>query len=96
MTSPKPRRNWFFTMLVPASVLFAVTAVAVAVVPAMEDRAAELGNPAPPSAFRTALREDGIWWLVAEVALVIVLSVAAMVFDDRGPLPQPSQGPQSG
>jgi hypothetical protein len=81
MAGGHEKRNWFYTLLVPASVVFAVTAVAVAVLPAIEDRAAAGGAAIPPSAFRTALREDGVWWLLGQVVVVIALSVAAMVWD---------------
>lgn len=74
-------RNWFFTLLIPASVLFIITALALAVVPVLEDKAAQAGMNASPSAFRTALREDGWIWLLIEVGVVIVLAVAAMIWD---------------
>ena len=74
-------RNWFFTLLVPASVLFVVTALAFAIVPTLEDRAAQAGSTPPPSMFREALREDGWWWLLIEAGIVVVLSVSAMVWD---------------
>ncbi|MBX7104288.1 MAG: hypothetical protein K1X57_09405 [Gemmataceae bacterium] len=84
MSNPAPRRNWFFALLIPASVLFVATALAVAVMPALENQAMDAGAAVPPSAFRTALREDGVWWLLGEVIVVVGLSIAAMVFDDRG------------
>jgi hypothetical protein len=84
MATAPPRRNWFFTLLIPASVLFVVTALAVAVMPALENQAMDAGAAMPPSAFRAALRKDGVWWLLGEVIVVVGLSVAAMVFDDRG------------
>jgi hypothetical protein len=78
--TPEPR-NWFFTLLIPASVVFIITALAVAIVPVLEEKAAQAGMDAPPSAFRTALREDGWKWLLIELAVVIVLSLAAMIWD---------------
>ena len=64
-----------------AGVVFVVTALAYAVVPVLEQKAAEAGQPPPPSAFRDALRADGWKWLLAELAVVAVLSIASMVWD---------------
>lgn len=74
-------RNWFFTLLVPASVIFVVTAVALAIIPVLEQKAAQSGVDVPPSAFRTALREDGWLWLLIQLGVVIALALAAMVWD---------------
>lgn len=90
MAEPIEPRNWFFTLLIPASVLFIITALAVAIVPVLEEKAAQAGMDAPPSAFRTALRQDGWKWLLAQLALVVVLSLAAMIWDR---IRQPKQIP---
>jgi hypothetical protein len=74
-------RNWFYALLNAAMVAFALTAFAYAVVPVLERRAAEAGRPAPPSALRAALREDGWLWLLAEAAAVTVLALASMGLD---------------
>jgi hypothetical protein len=79
--SEKPRRNWFFTLLIPASAAFAITAVALAVIPVIEERAAQAGRPAPTTGLRAALRQDGWLWLLVETGVVIVLSMAAMTWD---------------
>ena len=76
-----PPRNWFFTLLVPASALFVITAVALAVVPVLEEKAAQAGVASAPSSFRTALREDGWIWLLVELGVVVVLAILAMIFD---------------
>jgi hypothetical protein len=78
---PVQRRNWFFTLLIPASIAFAVTAIGLAVVPVLEDRAKQAGSPPPESAIRDALRRDGWLWLLIETGVVIVLSLAAMTWD---------------
>ena len=81
-TSPAPEpRNWFYLLLNLAGVLFAVTAMAYAVVPVLEERAAQAGHAPPPSALRDALRQDGWWWLLAEAAVVAVLALASMGLD---------------
>lgn len=77
----KEPRNWCFTLLIPASVLFLATALAVALVPVLEEMAQRAGNPASPSAFRDALRTDGWWWLLVEMGVVVVLALAAMAWD---------------
>jgi hypothetical protein len=79
--TPAEPRNWFFTLLVPASVVFVVTAVALAVVPVLEQRAIAAGTPPPPSVFRDALRRDGWVWLLAELGVVVTLALAAMAWD---------------
>jgi hypothetical protein len=81
VSPPAEPRNWFFTLLVPASVVFAVTAIAFAVVPTLEDRAAQAGSAPPPSMLRDALREHGWWWLLIEAGVVVALSLTAMIWD---------------
>jgi hypothetical protein len=80
MSSPEPR-NPLYLLLLLASLLFVLTALAYAVVPVLEQKAADAGQPPPPSPFRDALRADGWRWLLAEVALMIVLGIASMVLD---------------
>lgn len=79
--SPRESRNWFYTLLVPVSVVFAVTAIAYAIIPTLEDRAVQAGTTPLPSTFRDALREDGWWWLLIQAAGVVTLSIAAMLRD---------------
>jgi len=74
-------RNWFYFLLNLASILFVVTALAYAVVPVLEDKAAEAGRPAPPSLLRTGLREDGWLWLLCEAGVVILFALASMGLD---------------
>lgn len=78
---PVQRRNWFFTLLIPVSIVFAVTAIALAVIPVIEERAAQAGNPPPHSAMRDALRRNGWIWLLIEAGVVTALSLAAMMWD---------------
>jgi hypothetical protein len=78
--APEPR-NWFYLLLNLASVLFVVTALAYAVVPVLEQKAAEAGNAAPPSALRESLREFGWIWLLCEAAAVVVFALASMGLD---------------
>jgi len=70
-----------FLLLLAASLLFVVTALAYALVPILEEKAAEAGAPASPSAFRIALRSQGWLWLLLELAAMLVLGIASMVAD---------------
>jgi hypothetical protein len=79
--APPEPANWFYLLLNVVSVLFVVTALAYAVVPVLEDKAAEAGNPAPPSPFRDTLRANGWLWLLVEAAAVAVLAFASMGLD---------------
>lgn len=80
MTTREPR-NPLYLLLLLASLLFVVTALAYAIVPTLEQKARDAGQPPPPSAFRDALRKDGGRWLLYEVGAVVVLSVASMAVD---------------
>jgi hypothetical protein len=80
MPAAEPR-NPFYLLLLVASVLFVITALAYGVVPVLEDKAAAAGEPPPPSAFRDALRADGWKWLLIEVAAIVVLALLSMGLD---------------
>jgi hypothetical protein len=75
------KRNWFYALLNVAALLFVVTALAYALVPVLEDRAADAGQPPPHSPFRSALRQDGWWWLLVLAGIVGVLALASMGLD---------------
>jgi hypothetical protein len=68
-------------LLLLASLLFVVTALAYAVVPTLEQKAREAGELPSPSEFRDALRKHGGSWLLYEVGVVVVLSIASMAVD---------------
>lgn len=74
-------RNPFYLLLLFVGFLFVVTALAYAVVPVLEQKATEAGNPPPQSEWRDALRADGWKWLLAELAVLVALCVASMVLD---------------
>ncbi|MBM4068208.1 MAG: hypothetical protein FJ271_04605 [Planctomycetes bacterium] len=74
-------RNAFYLLLLLASMLFVVTALAYGIVPVLEDKARAAGELPPPSPWRKALREDGGLWLLYEVAAMIVLGLASMGLD---------------
>src|SRR5262245_3249461 len=75
------RRNWFYAVLNVASLAFVATALAYAVMPVLEQNAADAGNPAPASPFRSALRENGWWWLLVEAGVIGILALASMGLD---------------
>lgn len=81
--TPNPRepRNPFYLLLLVASVAFIVTALAYAVVPALEQKAIDAGQDPPPSPFRDSLRHDGWKWLLIQVAVIVVLGLLSMGLD---------------
>jgi hypothetical protein len=80
MSSSSPR-NPLYLLLLLAGLVFAVTALACAVIPVLEQKATEAGNPPPPSAWRDSLRVDGWKWLLVELAVLVALGIASMVWD---------------
>jgi hypothetical protein len=82
MATAEPR-NPLYLLLLIAGLLFTVTAVAYAVVPVLEEKAAAAGQPAPPSEMRAALRANGGTWLLWELGALVVLGFASMWLDHR-------------
>lgn len=80
MNRPQPR-NPFYLLLLLASLLFVVTALAYALVPFLEDEAVQAGQTPPPSPFRATLRADGWLWILGEVAALVVLGCLSMALD---------------
>ena len=80
-SSTQEPRNPLYLLLLLACLLFVVTALAYAIVPVLEQKARDAGQPPPPSEFRAALRADGWRWLLAEVAVVIALGLLSMGLD---------------
>jgi hypothetical protein len=80
---PQPREphNPFYLLLLFASLVFVVTALAYAIVPVLEEKARAAGEIPPPSAFRDALREHGWVWLLYEVGAMLVFGLASMGLD---------------
>src|SRR5260370_8729260 len=78
---PRAPRTPVFFLLLLASLLFVITALAYAVVPVLEEKARDAGEAPPPSAWRDALRQDGWRWLLVEVAAMIVFGLAGMGLD---------------
>jgi hypothetical protein len=76
-------RNPLYLLLLLAGLVFVLTALAVALVPVLEQKAIDAGEPQPPSEFRDALRVEGWKWLVSEVVVVIALAFASMAWDSR-------------
>ena len=78
---PREPHNPFYLLLLVASLLFVVTALAYGVIPVLEDKATAAGQPPPASPFRETLRHDGGTWLVCELAAMMVFGIASMVLD---------------
>ncbi|HYT94419.1 MAG TPA: hypothetical protein VEL76_37235 [Gemmataceae bacterium] len=78
--SREPRNPFYFLLLI-ASAVFAVTAVACAVVPILEEKARDAGQPPPPGPWRDALRNDGWLWLLYEVGAMILFGLLSMGLD---------------
>jgi hypothetical protein len=79
-SSSEPRNPLYFVLLL-VSLAFVATALAYAVVPVLEDKAAEAGNPPPPSPFREGLREHGGTLLLIEVGAIVVFGLLSMAVD---------------
>ena len=80
MSQPEPRNPFYFLLLL-ASLLFVATALGYALVPLLEEKAAEAGQRPPPSPFRHALGSNGWKWLLYELAAMVLLGVLSMGFD---------------
>jgi hypothetical protein len=80
MSSAEPR-NPFYILLLICSCLFVITALALTLVPALEQKAAQAGQAPPPSAFRDALRRDGWLWLIWQAAAICFFGLASMALD---------------
>lgn len=78
---PAEPRNPFYLLLLLASLLFVLTCFAYGVVPILEQKAAEAGQPAPPSPFREALNADGWKWILYELAAMAVFAFLSMALD---------------
>jgi hypothetical protein len=77
MPSSEPR-NPFYLLLLLVSLLFVITALAVAVVLTVEQKGIDPGHPSP---LRQAVERDGAKWLLYEVAAMIVLGLLSMGLD---------------
>jgi hypothetical protein len=80
MPATEPR-NPFYLVLLITGTIFIATVLAYAVIPWMEEKAKDAGEMPPESPFRDALRQDGWKWVLAEVALLVVLGLMSMGLD---------------
>ena len=81
MPPPPEPKNPFYMLLLMTSCAFIVTALAYAVVPALEQKARDMGQDPPPSPFRDSLRHDGWKWLLVQVAIMVVFGFLSMGLD---------------
>jgi hypothetical protein len=80
MSQPEPRNPFYFLLLI-ASFLFMMTALAYALVPVLEEKARDAGSPPPQSAWRDALREQGGTWLLYLLGAMILSGLLSMGLD---------------
>jgi hypothetical protein len=78
---PAEPRNPFYLLLLVASLLFVLTALAYGLVPILEQKAADAGQPPPPSPLRESLHADGWKWLLYELAAMTLFAVLSMGLD---------------
>lgn len=81
MSSQSEPRNPFYLLLLIVGLVFIVTVLAYAVIPVLEQKAMDAGQMPPESPFRDSLREHGWMWVLAEVALLVILGLASMGLD---------------
>lgn len=80
MPTAEPR-NPFYLLLLGSSFVFIATALAYAIVPALEEKARDMGQEPPPSPFRDSLRVDGWKWLLVQVAFMVLFGLLSMGLD---------------
>ncbi len=80
MSQSEPRNPFYFLLLL-ASLLFVVTALAYVFIPILEQQATQAGTPPPPSPLRDALRADGWLWLLYEVGAMVLFGLLSMGLD---------------
>jgi hypothetical protein len=76
-------RNPFYFLLLMASLIFVLTCLAYGVVPILEQKAAQAGQPPPRSPLREALNTDGWKWILYELAAMAVFAILSMGLDRR-------------
>jgi hypothetical protein len=81
MSAPSEPRNPFYLLMLIVGMLFIATVMAYAVVPVLEEKARDAGSEPPPSWFRDSLRNDGWKWVLAEVGVLMILSLLSMGLD---------------
>ena len=80
MSQSEPR-NPFYILLLLVGLLFVITLLAVVMVPILMDRAEQAGGDVPKVGFHQLIKRDGVWWVLYEVAALIVLSLLSMGLD---------------
>jgi hypothetical protein len=78
---PREPRNPFYFLLLIASAVFAITAVAYALVPILVEKAKDAGADVPPSAWRQSLNDNGGTWLLCELGAMILFGLLSMGLD---------------
>jgi hypothetical protein len=81
MASQSEPRNPFYLLMLIVGMIFIMTVLASIVVPVLEEKAKDAGTMPPESPFRDALRTDGVRWILAEVAILVILGLLSMGLD---------------
>ena len=81
MSDKTEPRNPFYLLLLLAGLLFVLTLLAVVMVPILMDKAQSAGAEVPKEGFHQLIRRDGIWWVLAQVVVLVILAIASMVLD---------------
>lgn len=80
--SPAEPRNPFYLLLMLSSLLFVVTALGYALLPVLEEKARLAGADVPErSGLHRVLVEDGWFWLLIEVAAMVLFGLLSMGLD---------------
>jgi hypothetical protein len=80
MSQSEPRNPFYFLLLI-AGLFFVVTALAVAVVPLVMDKAERAGGDVPKEGFHQLVKSQGMWWLLYQLAAIVILSILSMGLD---------------
>ena len=80
MSQSEPR-NPFYLLLLLVGLLFVITLLAVLLVPMLMEKAEQAGADVPKEGFHQLIKRDGVWWVVYEVAALVVLSMLSMGLD---------------
>jgi heme/copper-type cytochrome/quinol oxidase subunit 2 len=70
--------NPFYMILLVVSVLFVATALAYGLLPELEQWS---NQPAPQTAWRQAIRDHAWWWLLVQLAVMMIVAFASMALD---------------
>src|SRR5262245_4462395 len=80
MSNSEPR-NPFYILLLVSSLLFVVTALAVGLLPKMDQWLVESGGVSEQSPFKSMVLANGWLWLLYEAGAIVLFGILSMVLD---------------